>query len=72
MIVWDPWSNKSVKYLSCIEEKGGVKDNHWSAQNAALFVDLLWNIIYRSTKNILLSEILRYMPTFNICFFNIK
>ena len=69
MIVWDPWSNKRVNYLSCIEGKGGVKDNHWSAQNAALFIDLLWNIIYRSTKrrgkcylklskNILLSEFL--------------
>ena len=69
--------------MSSIEGKGGVKDNHWSAQNAALFIDLLWNIIYRSTKrrgkcylklskNILLPEFLPYMPIFNICFFNIK
>ena len=30
--------------MSCIEGKGGMKDIHCSAQNAALFVDLLWNI----------------------------
>ena len=38
---WDPWIKKGVNYFSCIEGKGGLKDIHWSAQNAALFVDLL-------------------------------
>ena len=32
---------KSVNYLSCIEGKGSLKDIQCSAQNAALFVDLL-------------------------------
>ena len=32
---------KGLIYLSCIEGKGGGKDIHYSAQNAALFVDLL-------------------------------
>ena len=35
MIGWDPWSKKV-----------GGKDIHCSAQNAALFVDLLENIFF--------------------------
>ena len=38
---WDPWNKKKDNYLSCIEGKGGGKDIHCVAQNAALFVDLL-------------------------------
>ena len=41
MIGWDPWNKKIGNYLSCIEGKGVGKDTHCSAQNAALFVDLL-------------------------------
>ena len=41
MIGWDPWSKKRVK--SGIEGKGVVK-TFSTAQNAALFVDLLYNI----------------------------
>ena len=44
MIGWDPSSKKRVNYLSFIEGKGGGKDILCSAQNAALFVDLLKNI----------------------------
>ena len=33
--------------MSCIEGKGGCTDIHCSAQNFALFVDLLWNIFWR-------------------------
>ena len=40
----DPSVKKRVNYLNCIEVKGDGKDIHWSAQNAALFVDLLQNI----------------------------
>ena len=43
---WDPWSKKRVDYLSFIVGKGVVKDIYWSAQNAALFIDLLWNIFW--------------------------
>ena len=32
--------------MSCIEEKGGLKDIHSIAQNVALFVALLQNIFY--------------------------
>ena len=46
-IGWDLWSKKKVNYLSCIEGKRGGKDIHWSAQNAALFVDLTYNIFYQ-------------------------
>ena len=34
-------NKKRVDYLSCIEGEGGLKDIHYSAQNAALFVNLL-------------------------------
>ena len=34
-------SKKSVNYLICIEGMGVGKDIHYSAQNAALLVDLL-------------------------------
>ena len=44
MVGWDPWSKKMVNYLSCIEGKGCGKDIQCSAQNAALFVPLLYNI----------------------------
>ena len=37
MIGWDPWSKKSVIYLSRIEGKGVGKEIHWNAQNEALF-----------------------------------
>ena len=40
MIGSNIWSKKSVNYLSCTEGKGGGKDFYWSAQNAALFVDI--------------------------------
>ena len=39
MIGWDPWIKKIINYLSCIEGKGGLKDNHCIAQNDVLFVD---------------------------------
>jgi hypothetical protein len=48
--------------LICIEGKGGLKDNHCIAQNAALFVDLLLSIFYlfiyliNSVNNISLNE----------------
>ena len=32
--------------MSCLEGKGGVKDIQWIEQNAALFVDLLWNMFW--------------------------
>ena len=38
--------------MSCIEEKGSLKDNPCSAQNAALFVDLLKNIFLFYTPSI--------------------
>ena len=41
VIGWDYWFKKRVAYLSCTEEKGDLEDIHRSAQNAALFVDLL-------------------------------
>ena len=41
VIDWDPWIKKMVNYLSFIIGTGGLKDFHCSAQNAALFVDLL-------------------------------
>ena len=44
VVGWDPWSKKRVNYFSYIEGKGGGKDIHCSAQNSALFVDLLYNI----------------------------
>ena len=34
------------EFFTCLEEKGGLKDIHCSAQNAALFVYLLYNIFY--------------------------
>ena len=40
----DPWIKNRVNYWCCIEGKGRLKDIHCSAQNAAVFVDLLWNI----------------------------
>ena len=46
MIDWGPSIKKMVDYLSCIEEKGGLKDIHCIAQNTALFVDILQNIFY--------------------------
>ena len=33
--------DKRVYYWSCIVDKGGLKDIHLTAQNSALFVDLL-------------------------------
>ena len=44
MIGWEPCSKKRINYLTYIEGKGVGKDIHCSAQNAALFEDLLWNI----------------------------
>ena len=41
VIGWDLRSKERVNYLSCIEGKGGGKEIHLGAQNAALFVDLL-------------------------------
>ena len=41
MIGWHPWIKKRVSYLSYIKGNGDGKDIHCSAQNAALFVDLL-------------------------------
>ena len=41
MIGRDPGVKKRANYLSCVEGKGGLKDIHCTAQNAALFVDLL-------------------------------
>ena len=41
MIGLDPLSKKGVNLLSCIEGKGVGKDIYCSAQNAAIFVDLL-------------------------------
>ena len=35
--------------MSCIEGKGGLKEIHCMAKNAALFVDLLWNILCEFT-----------------------
>ena len=40
MIGWDPLIKERVNYLSCIEEKGGLKDINCSVQNAAMLVDL--------------------------------
>ena len=37
-------NQKRVNYLSCIEGKGGLRDIHFSALKAALFVELLKNI----------------------------
>ena len=57
VIGWDPWNKKRV-YLSCIEGKGGLKDIYCIAQNAALFVDLLWNIFCHNSpicQNVLLA-----------------
>ena len=31
--------------------EGDGKDIHWSAQNAALFVDLIWNISWQNTEH---------------------
>ena len=39
VIGWYPSIKKMVNYLSSIEGKGGLKDIHSSALNAALFVD---------------------------------
>ena len=50
VIGWDHWSNKRDNHLIFIEVKGGGKDLKWSAKNAALFVDLLWDIFYSSTN----------------------
>ena len=41
LIDWEPWSKKRSNYLGCIEGKLDGKEIHSSAQNAALFVDLL-------------------------------
>ena len=46
VIGWDPWIRKRIDYLSCTEGKGGFKNIHCIAQNAALFVDLVKNIFY--------------------------
>ena len=40
-IGWGSWIKKMVNYLSCREGNGGSKDIQCSAQNAALFFDLL-------------------------------
>ena len=37
-------NHERVNHSSCIEGKDGLKDKQSSAQNAALFVDLLKNI----------------------------
>ena len=40
-IGWNPWIKKGFHYLCCKEKKGGLKDIHYIAQNAELFVSLL-------------------------------
>ena len=44
LAAWHPWIKKRVNYLSSIEGKGDLKDTQRNTQNAALIVDLLWNI----------------------------
>ena len=41
----DPWNKRGVNYLSCLEEKEGLKDTVLQ-KNAALFVDLLLDIFW--------------------------
>ena len=38
MIDWDPGIKKEVKYLRCLEGKGGLKEIHCIEQDAAPFV----------------------------------
>ena len=40
-----PFNYERGYYFSCIEGKGGLKEIRCIAQNAGLFVDLLWNIL---------------------------
>ena len=44
MIGWYPWIKKTVNYCGCKEGKRGLKFFQRITQNAALFVDLSYNI----------------------------
>ena len=68
MIDWDPSIKKKVNYLSCIEGKGGLKAFQCIAQNAAQFVDLLWNIFYAAHLMGFLQENWVYSRTEQVCF----
>ena len=72
VIGWDPWIKKRVTYLSCIEGKVGLKDIHCSAEYAAIFVDLLWNIFYCNTWRIWLIRWTTLPPTERFIILNIS
>ena len=59
MIGWYPWIKKRANYLSCIEEKRGLIDNHCSAQNTAqilIYYKISFSLTYQ-TKNCTKKEL---------------
>ena len=78
MIGSDPWIKKRVNYLSCIEGKGGLKEIHCIAQNVALFVSLLLNLLLDKRPldfpsiDMLISSFITIFPTSSSLFYELN